>query len=426
MVASKQVLAQLAQVDSAKDVAAFLTDILANFKGISSPATIRDDLIAVSDTIFSKSAGVVPTRQVLDRIITTLKSFDSDEIWIQTGDHLLRQLEGNVQQTSFLEQVATLCDLVAKAHENLEQFGEAARRLASIPLDSSQRRVSQEDKVRVWVRIVRDYLEIDDSTSAESYHNKVKSVIFDVHDQELNLHFKLSQARINDGKRDFLSASTAYHDISFSPAIAEEERLHTLSMAIKCAILAPAGPTRSRVLGRLYKDDRAASLDEFPILEKMFLNRLLTPVEVEKFAKSLQPHQLATTADGSTVLAKAVVEHNLLGVSLLYRNIQLENLALLLGLDAQKAEETTARMVEQGRLLGRIDQIDGLVWFEGGEATGEKGSGRADSAVDKELRQWGANVQSLAEEVENISNILQQTYPVRPPCPLLFIPKLNA
>ena len=71
-------------------------------------------------------------------------------------------------------------------------------------------------------------------------------------------------------------------------------------MAVKCAILAPAGPLRSRALGRLYKDERSPQLDEFGMLEKMFLDRLLAPAEVDKFAQSLSPHQLATTSDGST------------------------------------------------------------------------------------------------------------------------------
>ncbi|CAK7244597.1 MAG: hypothetical protein STHCBS139747_006141 [Sporothrix thermara] len=411
MAVSDKIAARLAAVDAAAADTALL-EILQDFTSLSGPPTIQGDFIAIGDAVFSKSLGIVAARRVLDQLITTLRSYNDDAVWIAVGDHLLQKLEDAAQHTSLLEQAASLYDLVATAHENNEDYAMAARRLASIPLDSSQRRVSQEDKVRIWVRIMRDYLEVDDSTAAESYLNKLKGVIYDVKDQELNLHYQLSHARISDAKREFLAASKAYHDISYSPAIAEEERLHTLSMAIKCAILAPAGPSRSRVLGRLYKDDRAAGLaDDFSILEKMFLNRLLTPDEVDKFSKSLQPHQLATTADGSTVLAKAVVEHNLLGVSLLYRNIPLDRLASLLGQDAAKAEETTARMVEQGRLLGRIDQIEGLVYFEGGEASGETGSGRAEGAVDKELRQWDANVQSLAEEVESISNALQQAYP---------------
>jgi COP9 signalosome complex subunit 4 len=52
------------------------------------------------------------------------------------------------------------------------------------------------------------------------------------------------------------------------------------------------------------------------------------------------------------------------------------------------------------------------VYFEGGEASGEKGSGRAEVTVGKEMRTWDTNVQSLAEEVENVTNALQKEFPV--------------
>lgn len=301
---------------------------------------------------------------------------------------------------------------MATAYEDDEDNEAAAKILAGIPLESSQRKWTNEDKVKFWIRITRNYLEVDDTTLGEQYLNKVKNIIYTVEDRELNLLFKLCQARIQDARRNFLAAAQGYQDMSIMPAIAEEERLHTLSMAIKCAVLAPAGPLRSRALGRLYKDERVATLEEYPILEKMFLDRLLSSEEVAKFAEGLAPHQLAKTSDGSTVLAKAVVEHNLRGASRMYNNIGFEALGLLLGLDGDKAEETTARMIEQGRLVGRIDQVERVIWFEGGEATGEKGSGRAEGVVGKELRRWDANVQGLAEEVEKVTSELQLRYPV--------------
>lgn len=384
-------------------------ELLASLQTLSSPQTIAADCKAILQAVFDGSLGIVAVRAIVPAFVAALKAFDDADLTIDVGQHTLDLL--SAQQSTFLDQAATIRELIADAHERNEDFMEAAKVLADIPLDSSQRKVTNEDRVKVWVRIVRNYLEIDDTTTAETYLNKLKNVIYTVSDPVLNLHFKLSQARIQDSKRAFLSASQAYHEISFSPAIAEEERMHTLSQAIKCAILAPAGPMRSRALGRLIKDERSAHLEEFGILEKMFFDRLLAPAEVEKFAQGLQPHQLATTSDGSTVLAKAVVEHNLLGASRLYSNIGFEALGALLGLDAEKAEDTTAKMIEQGRLVGRIDQIDEIIWFEGGEASGEKGSGRAEVLVGKEMRRWDVNVQAVAEEVENITNALQREFP---------------
>ncbi|KAI1023182.1 hypothetical protein LB503_000957 [Fusarium chuoi] len=385
--------------------------LLSEIKNISSPSTATDDLNAIIDSFFNQALGVVATRTVLASFIATLRELKNEDMWIEVGNRTLNTIAAQPSSSSFVDAVATIRELIATAHESNGDFLDAAKTLADIPLDSSQRKITDEEKARTWIRIVRNYLEVDDSTAAEMYINKLKNIMHTVSDQELNLHFKLSQARILDAQRDFLSASQRYHEISFSPAIDEEERLHTLSMAVKCAVLAPAGPMRNRTLSRLYKDERSSQLEEFGILEKMFLDRLLSPEEVDKFAEGLQPHQLATTSDGSTVLAKAVVEHNLLGASRLYNNIRFEALGTLLGLDADKAEETTARMIEQGRLVGRMDQIDGIVYFEGGEASGEKGSGRAEIIVGKEIRNWDANVESLAEEVENVTNALQKEFP---------------
>ncbi|KAI1456441.1 hypothetical protein F4805DRAFT_432882 [Annulohypoxylon moriforme] len=404
------------------DVASGLESILSNLNTLSTPETISSDLHAIADAILSPTShlGVVAQRTLIERLIAAVRTFEKPDLWIDISEYILAALtstnstsasDQTTTSGTFLEQTAQLRSLLADAHEANEDHILAARALSEIPLDSSSRRVTPEERVSVWVRIVRNYLEVDDTTTAETYLNKLKNVIYQVSDPTLNLHFRLSQARIQDSKREFLSASQAYHDISHSASISEDERIHTLSMAVKCAILAPAGPMRSRALGRLFKDDRAASLPEFGMLEKMLFDRLLAPAEVQKFAEGLAPHQLALTADGTTVLARAVVEHNLLGVSRLYSNIGFDDLGVLLGLDAEKAEDTTAKMIEQGRLVGSIDQIDRVIWFEGGEASGEKGSGRAEVKVGREMRRWDANVQSLAEAVENVTNALQREFP---------------
>jgi COP9 signalosome complex subunit 4 len=408
--ASPKVAQALQKIASSSEKQQGYETLLQDIRFSSTPSNLPKDLIAIIDAIFADSLGIVATRSLCVSFVNTLKSVDSNEIKIEVGEHALSIFQ--TQASSFEEQNAQIRELMASAHEDDEDYMAAAKTLAGIPLESSQRKVTNEDKVRFWIRITRNYLEVDDTTLAEQYLNKAKNVIYTVSDRDLNLHFNLCQARIQDARRNFLAAAQGYQDISFMPVIAEEERLHTLSMAIKCAVLAPAGPARSRALGRLYKDERANTLEEYGILEKMFLDRLLTPKEVAKFAEGLQPHQLAKTSDGSTVLAKAVVEHNLRGASRLYNNIGFDALGLLLGLDGDKAEETTARMIEQGRLVGRIDQIERVIWFEGGEATGEKGSGRAEGVVGRELKRWDANVQGLAEEVEKVTSELQLRYPV--------------
>ena len=72
--------------------------------------------------------------------------------------------------------------------------------------------------------------------------------------------------------------------------------------------------------------------------------------QVAAFAQGLRPHQKAVTADGSTVLERAVVEHNLAAAGRLYVNIYFAELGALLGVSADKAEGVASRMIAENRL----------------------------------------------------------------------------
>ncbi|MCJ1297685.1 COP9 signalosome complex subunit 4 [Hypocenomyce scalaris] len=375
------------------------------------PQRLSSNLAAFIDSLLGEGLGIVAARPLLGSFVEALKTIANAETKIQAGQHALQALQPRV--VSFEEQDALIREILADAFQEQEDYTDAAKVLEGIQLNSSQRKISDDERVKTWIRICRCYLEEDDTTSAETYLNRAKTLLYKVEDKELNLMFQLSQARILDARRKFLEASQAYHTFSFSPVLDEGERTRALSSAIICAVLAPAGPQRSRILAKLYKDERASQVEEYGILEKMFLDRLLSPAEVSKFADKLQPHQLAQTADGSTVLAKAVIEHNLLGASRLYDNIGVGELGVLLDLNAEKAEEYAARMLEQGRLTGRIDQIDGVIFFDWGEGSGEKTkAGQADRITGRDMRKWDSNVQGLVEEVERVTSLLQSHYSV--------------
>ena len=389
-------------------------DLLRQITSSSDPSQEPLNLTAFIASILKDSLGIVAARPLLASAIEAISSIKSRGSKIGVGTHALQTLESRV--VSFEEQDAMLREIMADAYQEQEDFIDAAKMLQGIQLESSQRRISDDAKVKTWMRICRLYIEEDDTTSAESYLNRAKNLLYKVEDPDLNLMFHLSQARILDARRRFLDASSAYQSVSFNVTLAEEERMHALSAAIKCAVLAPAGPQRSRTLAKLYKDERAPQVAEFGILEKIFLDRLLSVEEIDKFADSLAPHQLARTSDGSTVLRKAVIEHNLLSTSRLYNNVSVHELGLLLDLDAERSEEYAAGMMEQGRLTGRIDQIDGMIFFDSGEGSEERtNGGQAGNLVGRELMKWDAKVQGVAEEVERVTSLLQSLYPVRSP-----------
>jgi len=69
----------------------------------------------------------------------------------------------------------------------------------------------------------------------------------------LILRYKSTYARVLDANRKFLQAAQRYHDLSLSQTdqIDAEDLLTMLGRAATCAILAPSGPQRHRVLGHV-------------------------------------------------------------------------------------------------------------------------------------------------------------------------------
>lgn len=131
--------------------------------------------------------------------------------------------------------------------EQEEEWSEAARVLMGISLDSGQRcvrhlsidpgflnlscflrSISDAEKLRVYVRIVRLLLEDEDSVQAETYYNRAALLVHSASDRETILQFKLCQARISDYSRKFLEAASRYHELSYVGEIDEDERRHML------------------------------------------------------------------------------------------------------------------------------------------------------------------------------------------------------
>ncbi|CAH7686867.1 expressed protein [Phakopsora pachyrhizi] len=220
-------------------------------------------------------------------------------------------------------------------------------------------------------------------------------------DQTIILSFKLSQARIFDSKRRFEEASKKYHEISLTDQdLAHEERSFCLSASMVCAILAKAGPARTRILRDLYRDNRTRELPNFAILSKMFYNQLIRPDELVEFKKTLKTHHLAklnnsfaileeeddddnsnsnddedrrmivgedgesclrkeqVLRDGpETVLDQSIIQHNLLSTSKLYRNISFRALGKYLGLKPFVVESMVRVMIQENQLRAKIDQV---------------------------------------------------------------------
>ncbi|KAF9206852.1 COP9 signalosome complex subunit 4 [Haplosporangium sp. Z 27] len=425
-------------------------DLLASIlQDTTDESTTRKRLEQFITATTEESVGLVVSRQALTDFTAAVDSTANLSSENKKGvyRHALDKVQGRV--VSFEEQVSAIRTHLATIYEDEEDWAEAAQVLMGIPLDSGHRIIPNEYKVGVYIRIVRLLLEDDEAVDAEAYLNRASVLMRDTKDLALQLTFKLSQARISDFKNKFLEASSRYHEISYIQDIDYEERMHILSAAVVCAVLAPAGPQRSRMLATLYKDDRSQRLPHFSILEKMYLDRVLRSSEVSEFAGTLKQHQLALLPDHTTVLDRAVIEHNLLSASKIYNNISFEELGALLGVTPEQAEARASKMMGEGRMSGSIDQIERLIFFDrthgarlrlgsgakGGAGAGTSGAagasgsagasgGAALGVVDHDEDQdvngheapmlstlWDASIQDLCGHVEDLVGIIGAKYP---------------
>nr|CAD1837761.1 unnamed protein product [Ananas comosus var. bracteatus] len=125
----------------------------------------------------------------------------------------------------------------------------------------------------------------------------------------------------------------------------------------------------------------------YPILQKVYLERILRKPEIDAFAQELKAHQKALLPDNFTVLDRAMIEHNLLSASKLYTNISFDELGTLLGIPPEKAEKIASRMIYEDRMRGSIDQVEAVIHFEDDM---------------EELQQWDQQIVGLCQALNDI------------------------
>jgi len=221
-----------------------------------------------------------------------------------------------------------------------------------------------------------------------------------------------------------------------SVTINQDELLMVLGKAVTCAILAPSGPQRQRVLGHIYNDSRLSQLDSMEgfethstILRKMYEGQILRrstsgssgqpavkrvtsntttttanndDIMIHQFENSLAEHQRAIMSDGLTIFERSVVEHNMIAVSNIYKTIYVQELANLLGFvgsatnnNSHKAEKIAANMIMDGTINGSIDQVNGLLEFY------------RDESYTKHY--WDGSITSFCVELNRIADTITTT-----------------
>ncbi|KAL2913639.1 hypothetical protein HK105_206799 [Polyrhizophydium stewartii] len=307
----------------------------------------------------------------------------------------------SARAVAFEEQISQVREHLAAVLEEEEEWTLAAKVLQDIPLDSGHRAITGDYKLRIYIQIVRLLLEDEDAVTAEAYLNRAALLLPESKDIVMQLQFRACQARMLDFRRSFLKAASKYLELSYVVEMHDSERINALVQAVTCTVLAGAGPQRTRMLATLYKDERVRERPElkqggvFAILEKMFLGRVLRSSEVQEFAATLKPHQLARLGDDMTVLDRAVIEHNLLSASTLYNNISFQELGGLLAISPEQAERVATKMMGENRLSGTVDQIDQLIYFTSSQV----------------LPTWDTHVAGVCYQLDGIIDAIKEKHP---------------
>ncbi|KAK0045447.1 COP9 signalosome complex subunit 4-like isoform X1 [Biomphalaria pfeifferi] len=340
-------------------------------------------LQAFIETLVSEGVSLVISRQILTDFTAQLARMP-DAVAKEISHYILEKIQARV--ISFEEQVAAIRQHLASIYEREESWREAANVLVGIPLETGQKQYSPDYKLETYLKIARLFLEDEDANQADAYINRASMLQAESKNEELQILYKACYARVLNFRRKFIEAAQRYNELSFKSIVSEEERMTALKNALICTVLASAGQQRSRMLATLFKDERCQQLPAYSILEKMYLDRIIRSTDLVDFSALLQPHQKAITPDGSTILNRAVTEHNLLSASKLYNNISFEELGSLLEIPPAKAEKIASQMITEGRMNGYVDQIDSTVHFEARET----------------LPTWDRQIQSLCFQVNNI------------------------
>jgi len=343
------------------------------------------------------------SRTLLAALMATLESATSmdDVVVKQLANAVINKIAPRA--VSYEDQLVKACEFLSGVYvrEGLHRL--AADTLRRIDLESGMRQVDARVKLDLCLRVCHLYLMDKSFGDADASVKKAMSLLGGLDegkavDRELVLRYLSCSARVSDGRHKFIEAAMKYLELARKMANSMDDdddevlglgRVQALESAVACALLADAGPQRSRLLAQLYRDDEVKTLSGYLILEKVFLERLVEGDDVEAFRQALGHDRGEMKGRwGLDVVQLAIVQHNLSACSKLYTNVELGNLAGLFGVEERVAVGIVSAMLLEGRLVGRIDQVDGVVMFDvedhqvdGEEREKESGGNHVEEAI---------------------------------------------
>ncbi|KAJ2890943.1 COP9 signalosome complex subunit 4 [Coemansia aciculifera] len=393
------------------------------------PSSSADDLkrllFDVIDASLAEQVGLAGTTAVLQELVC-LVGQPEQELGVRAQQDVYRHLLSKIQQRQMAYEgvIIGTRKALAKSLAAEERWEDAARQLQSIRFEQLQGSQNIAAVFPVYIWTTQLFLQAENLEQAVLSLNRAAAHIIQVSDVEQIMQYRFVQARVLSQTHKYIEAAIVYNNIFQANTRDAAEQRAVLGQAINCAVLAAASPQKMRVLSGLYREQLASTLPSFGLMEKMVLKRLIKPTELEQFDQQLEKHQRELVAGSkSTVLSSAVREHNIFVLSSLYTSIRFENLGRLLGIDTEEAELMCARMIAEGRMKGRIDQVDGVITFEGAREVKEVAAAismkRQDAVQAPPMHfremvhaRWDGRIVNLCQSIEDAVDMLIERQPV--------------
>lgn len=307
---------------------------------------------------------------LLKPIAMDLEKLSNPEL-VSLGNELLGA--GLLGSPGLDEETYKICKELFDIYVARGDFQTAVNFLSKAPLLKDEFKVDQHERFQGILNLVTANLEIKQSLACEPVLMKAHEMASKIKDKDLLIQYNYCCGEYYNFSRKYLTAAMRYYSACNIESITLDGDAisNMLSKAIDTAILAPTGPKKRFLVANLMKDERAKAFKNYQLLLKINKEAVVSANEVEQFCTGLKTHQNMRDKDGFTAAEKVFLEHNIIVLSKVYRDITLESLSDRLGVRTNEVERILQDMCGGEKLALQIDHLTGSVRFSSSQSYGE-------------------------------------------------------
>lgn len=228
---------------------------------------------------------------------------------------------------------------------------------------------------------------------------EMKSTKYGNKKKELTIKVRGVHARILEADNKYLAAAwnyymiTTFDDLKTDDETTNNEIKKGMNNSIKCCILAKACDARDELMKKLYDDPRSIHSISYKTLKYMYQKRIISAKQMEDFGKLLPVTDQTKFIGEYTILQKAIYEHNMRAINRIYKNINIRDLSILLGISMEECENIARKMIFEKRLFGSIDQIEMIITFH-----------------SQEIKTWDMQIKETLTEINKCVDLINDDH----------------